>query len=278
MHRKLLNLLARNAKKGEFRAESGDQGNTIYVYDVIVASDEDAMWFGGVSAESFVKALRGMAGDVQLRINSPGGDVFGAKAMAQAMRDYSGKITAHVDGYAASAASHLVTNAAKAVMAPGSMLMIHKAWTIDIGNADDFTKTADLLNKIDATIAADYAASAERRGKDASDFVALMAAETWFTPEEAIAVGLADEQAEAGPKAKVDWDLSAYEHAPKPQANTGTLTINVDTAEIRAKIDEEVARIRDELGLKPPVAPVNDQIEERERPNAAADLLLRPAA
>jgi ATP-dependent Clp protease protease subunit len=48
-----------------------------------------------------------MTGDVELRINSPGGDVFGAKAMAQAMREYDGQVTAHVDGIAASARAHL---------------------------------------------------------------------------------------------------------------------------------------------------------------------------
>lgn len=261
MNRKLLNLLRANAKKGEFKAE----GNTIFVYDVIVASDEDAAWFGGVSAESFVKQLKGMTGDVEIRVNSPGGDVFGAKAMAQAMREHSGTITAHVDGYAASAASHLVTNAAKAVMAPGAMLMIHKAWTLDIGNADDFRKTADLLDKIDGTIAADYAASAERRGKDASDFVQLMAAETWFTPEEAIAAGLADELAEAGPKAKVEWDLSAYDHAPGNCA---------EIAELRAKLAELKAKL-----TGPDDQANQDQVNdiEPQRPNAS-DLLLRPAA
>jgi ATP-dependent Clp protease protease subunit len=53
MNRKLLALLAGNAKRGEFRAE----GNVIYLYDMIVAADADAEWFGGVSAESFVKTL-----------------------------------------------------------------------------------------------------------------------------------------------------------------------------------------------------------------------------
>jgi ATP-dependent Clp protease protease subunit len=135
--RKLLNLFARNAKKGEFKAE----GNTIFVYDVIVASEADAEWFGGVAADTFAKALKGMSGDVELRINSPGGDVFGAKAMAQAIRDYPGQVTAHVDGVAASAATFLTAVADKTIMAPGSLQMIHKAWTLAIGNSDDLTRS-----------------------------------------------------------------------------------------------------------------------------------------
>lgn len=216
MHnRKLLNLLAQNARKGQFRAE----GNTIWLYDMIVASDEEAAWFGGVSAESFVKELGKMSGDVALRINSPGGDVFGAKAMAQAIREYGGNVTAHVDGYAASAATFLTSVAHETLMAPGSMLMIHKAWTIAFGNADDFVSVAGLLEKIDGTIADEYAASAARRGKEGEDvsserFAELMSAETWFTAKEAIEAGLADEEAAETPKATIDWDLSAFEHAP----------------------------------------------------------------
>lgn len=262
MNRKLLNLLALNAKKGEFRAESSETGNTIYVYDVIVASDEDASWFGGVSAESFVKALAGMSGDVNIRINSPGGDVFGGKAMAAAIREYAGNITVHVDGYAASAASYVATSAKKTVVSPGSMMMIHKAWTIDLGNADDFRKTAGLLDKIDGTIAADYANSAERRGKSGQDFIELMAEETWFTAEEAIDAGLADELAEDGPKASIDWDLSAYERDPRAEeidalrAEVAALTLALAAVSATEKTDEI----------------------EPQRPDPRSDLLLRPAA
>lgn len=211
MHRnKLLNLLAANARKGEFRAE----GNTIYLYDVIVSSKAEAEWFGGVDAESFVHALRGMTGDVAVRINSPGGDVFGAKAMAQAIREYPGTVTAHVDGYAASAATFLTSAADKTVMAAGAMLMIHKAWSIAMGNSDDFMSTAALLDKIDGTIAETYAAAAEARGAEPQDFAALMAAETWLTGEEAISAGLADEVIVESVKAFAAWDLSVYDNAP----------------------------------------------------------------
>ena len=210
-HNKLLNLFRNNAKRGEFRAE----GNTIYLYDVIVSSKADAEWFGGVDAETFVQTIRGMTGDVSLRINSPGGDVFAARAMAQAIRDHQGTVTAFVDGYAASAASFVTSAADKTVMSQGSMIMIHKAWSLALGNADDFLAIAGLLEKIDGQIVETYTASATKRGKDAPDFEALMAEETWMTPQEAIDAGLADEvNDDSEPKAKAKWDLSAYEHAP----------------------------------------------------------------
>jgi ATP-dependent Clp protease protease subunit len=207
---RLLNLLASNAKRAQgVRA----QGNTIFLYGPIVGSELEAEWFGGVTPEAFIRELSAMTGPVALRINSPGGEVFAARAMAQHMREYGGEITAIVDGLCASAATFLAATAAKTVMAPGAMYMIHKAGTLGYGNADDMRSVADLLDKIDVAIAETYAA---KTGKRAADFGPLMAAETWYSDAEAVAAGLADEV--AGEAAKVEnatrWDLSAYEHPP----------------------------------------------------------------
>jgi ATP-dependent protease ClpP protease subunit len=251
---RLLNLLRNNAKRGEFRAE----GNTIYLYDVIVSSKEEAEWFGGVDAETFVQTVKGLKGDISLRINSPGGDVFAARAMAQAIREHDGKVTAHVDGYAASAASFVTSVADETVMGPGSMLMIHKAWSLALGNSEDMLATANLLEKIDGTIVETYDAAAKRRGMEPADFAELMAAETWLTGAEAIELGLADAIAEDAPKAKAEWDLSAYDNAPA-EAAVEPLIVN--------ELPEE------------PIVPAEEITEiEQRRPNFAADMLLRPAA
>lgn len=207
MKNKLRALLQANAKRGSFRAE----GNTIYIYDVIVADEFEAEWFGGVCPRAFIDALSGMNGDVAIRVNSPGGDVFAAVAITQAMREYSGTITVHVDGYAASAASVIAVASPKVVMAPGSFMMIHKAWTIALGNSDDFLATAELLEKVDGSIADSYAV---KSGGETTHFLDLMAAETWFTATEAVAAGLADEVAQDKPKALAKWDMSAFEAAP----------------------------------------------------------------
>jgi ATP-dependent protease ClpP protease subunit len=216
---RLANLLASNAAKGSFRAE----GNTIFIYDMIVGSDLEAEWFGGVSPGRFQAQLAAMTGPVALRINSPGGDVFGARAIVQAMREYPGEITAHVDGYAASAASLIAVGAGRLVMAEGSFLMIHKAWTLAMGNADEMLATAELLEKVDGTLADTYAA----KGKgDAAHYAALMTAETWFTPAEALAEGLADDVVQAPAKAaatsSTTWNLSAYQRPPAPVAIADT--------------------------------------------------------
>lgn len=251
MHRnRLLNLLAANRRRGEFRAEADQAGNVIYLYDSIVSSEADAEWWGGVSAEKFVQVLRGMSGDVSLRINCPGGDVFAARAMAQAIREYPGQVTAFVDGYAASAASFITSVAARVVMAEGSFLMIHKAWTIGMGNADDFAATAQLLAKIDTSIAATYETAAKRRGVGctAEEFATLMAAETWLTGQEAIDHGLADELAAEGPQADARWDLSAYVNAPVVAVVRPRADLSPDMGARQARLYDCIEGVAEELG------------------------------
>lgn len=197
-----------NKARGEFRAE----GDTLWLYDVIASDDEDADFWGGFSPRTFISALRGMSGPVTLRINSPGGSVFGAQAMVVAMREYEHPITARIDSLAASAASVIASEAAEVEMAPGAMFMIHKAWGMTVGNSDAMLAQAALLEKIDGQIAATYARRAEG---DAESFLALMAAETWFTAEEAVAIGLADRIMDGNKqRPKALWDLSAYAKAP----------------------------------------------------------------
>ena len=136
--------------------------------------------------------------------------------MAQAIREHPGKVTAYVDGVAASAASLLAVTAAETVMAPGSMMMIHEAWTIGLGNKGDFLATAALLEKIDASVVETYQAKA---GGEPEAWAAAMAAETWYTAAEAVAAGLADRVSEAkAPAAQAAWDLGVYDNAPAAEA------------------------------------------------------------
>lgn len=217
MRQSLNNLLRLNRGKGQFRADAGENGNTILLYDVIVSSDDDAAWLGGCSAENVMRALMGMTGRVQMHINSPGGDVFAGIAIAQAIRSYPDGVDVYVDGIAASIASIIAISGSTVTVAPGSFMMIHKAWTIMLGNADDLMREAALLEKIDENLADQYRA----RAGEATDWIAAMAAETWFTADEAVAAGLADSVAMPKPMPKsgenARWDLSAFAKAPAPE-------------------------------------------------------------
>jgi ATP-dependent Clp protease, protease subunit len=213
MRRNLINLLRANKQKGSFKAE----GNTIFLYDFIVSSEDEAYWYGGVSAEAFAKALAEMTGPVTVRLNSPGGDVFGGRAMAAAIRGYDNEVTVQIDGYAASAASTVAIAGDRVIASPDAMVMIHRAWTITMGNEEDHMSTATLLQKIDATIVDGYIAKA---GGERSDWQDLLNAETWFTASEAAEKGLIDEVLPTRldkSENRIKWDLSAYHQAPEKE-------------------------------------------------------------
>lgn len=217
MRNRLNKLLADNrqapVRRFEVVAKSADEAE-IFLYDAIVSDELDAEWMGGVAPQSFVKELRGItAGTIHLRINSPGGSVFAARAIETALREHPAKVIAHIDGVAASAATFVAMAADEVVMAPGALFMIHKAWAVAMGNADDLMESAALLEKVDGTLVKTYAARTKQDEAKISDW---MAAETWFTADEAVEAGFADSI--AGTEAKAAWDLSAYDHAPKAEA------------------------------------------------------------
>lgn len=242
MKHKLMQLLLDNASRlqnrtgaGEpvIRAETVDDGVHLYVYDVIDA------WYGA-SAAALVTALTGAAGKtVHLHINSPGGDVFEARAMSAALVAHDGKVVAHIDGVCASAATYLALAANEVRMVQGALFMIHNSWSMAFGNKSDLRSTADLLDKIDGQIAQDYAT---KTGKPVDDIAALMDAETWFTPEEALAAGFIDAidaNSKAGQNQAPAWDLSAFAHAPQPAAPK---TVHTPAPDDKALLDAQAAQ------------------------------------
>jgi ATP-dependent Clp protease protease subunit len=208
---RLLALITANRdrpKRREIENATGPEA-TVYLYDSIDS-------YFGVNAEAFIKDFNAITAPmIHLRINSPGGDVFDARAIATAIGQHASTVVAHVDGLAASAASYIAIAADQVEMAPGSFLMIHKAWTIAFGNSDDLLSTAALLEKIDGSLAADYA---KKTGQSSAQIEDWMSAETWFTAEEAVAEGFAGKVSEDTEAVENAWDLSVFAHAPKPKA------------------------------------------------------------
>lgn len=207
-------LLDNRVTPRRFEVQANAAEATVYLYDVIVSDTASAEFFGGIAPEPFIQALRAITAPViHLRINSPGGDVFAARAIEQALREHGSKIIAHVDGYAASAATLVVLAAAAVEMAPGAFFMIHNSWSMAFGNSQDMLDMAALLEKVDGTIAATYEA---RTGQPQTQIRDWMDATTWFTAEEAVAAGFAQRITEpAG--AQAAWNLTAYNNAPDPK-------------------------------------------------------------
>lgn len=132
------------------------------------------------------------AGDIDsihLRINSQGGDVFEGLAIYNLLSQHKAKVAVTIDGLAASAASFIAMAGDRISMAESAMFMIHNAWGFAVGNANDMTETAALLDKIDGMLARVYAA---RTRIKQSRLREMMDAETWLTGQEAKDQGFVD--------------------------------------------------------------------------------------
>lgn len=166
--------------------------NSIYLYGTI---GEDWWDENAVSAGEFVKQLNAFNGEpVHIFVNSSGGSAFDGSAIYSAITRYTGKVTAHIDGLAASAASFCILSADEVIVSPSAMMMIHNAWTYAAGNAIELREMADSLEKLDETITGIYT---RKTGMSAEEVAAMMRVETWMTAEEAIEMGFADTMGDA---------------------------------------------------------------------------------
>ena len=180
----------------------------LYIYDEI--------GYFGQTAKSMVDELRELdAAELDVHVNSPGGDIFDGLAIYQALRDHKAAVTIRVDGIAASIASVIAMAGDKVVMAPKASLMIHDGWSMAVGNAEEMRKTADLLDKQSQVIASVYA---DRSGQPADFWRAAMREETWYTAQEALDAGLVDEIEGQEKSTPEPFDLSVFAHAGRDSA------------------------------------------------------------
>lgn len=129
---------------------------------------------------------------LDIYINSGGGSVFDGSEIYAALREYSGQISIHVVGVAASAAS-VIACAGQSDIAPTAMLMVHNAAAYAEGDYHDMDKTSEILQKVNETVAAAYIA---KSGMSMESALALMDDETWLSAKDAVEHGLIDKIAE----------------------------------------------------------------------------------
>jgi ATP-dependent Clp protease protease subunit len=171
----------------------------------------DEIGFWGIQAKPFIQELQALDVEtIHLRINSPGGSVFDGIAIANALRQLEAKVITHVDALAASIASVIALAGDEVHMADNAFLMIHEAWTISIGNATQLRADAALLDKIGGSIIDAYV---KKTGASIDQVKAWMAAETWFSAQEAKDEGFID-AIEGQSDAEASFDLSVFNHAP----------------------------------------------------------------
>ena len=149
----------------------------------------------GITAQQFAAELKAL-GDlslISLRIHSPGGSIVDGTAIYNLLKHHPARVEAHIDGVAASMASVIAMAADIVFMPANAMMMVHRPWGIQGGEADDMRRYADLLEKLEGSMVAAYMAKTK---KSEADIKALLKAETWMDGREAVAAGFADQLTE----------------------------------------------------------------------------------
>ncbi len=177
--------------------------------DVIIY-DEIGFW--GITAKQFIDEVKDLAvTTINLHLNTPGGSVFDGTAIFNVLKNHQAKVIAHVDGLAASIGSFIAMAADEVQIASNAFMMIHDPIGVAIGGSEEMESMANLLDKMADTLASAYAV---KSGKSVEDIRELMAAETWFTGQEAVDTGIADVVTGAV-EAAANFDFSKFNHVPE---------------------------------------------------------------
>lgn len=192
-----------------YRMHARGARGEVYLYGPIGQS-----WFGdGVTAKQFAADLKALGGvtAIDLRINSEGGSVADAEAMYTHLIEHKARVTSHIDGLAASAASFVAMAGEEILIADSGFIMIHEARIQQYGTSDDFRRMADLLERATDRIADKYARRTKNSDKKIREW---MKDETWFVGKEAVDNGFADRVVENLKIAATVADPARYHNLP----------------------------------------------------------------
>jgi ATP-dependent protease ClpP protease subunit len=160
--------------------------------EIVLYADIGPAEWGMFDDATFAAKLKelGEVKAIDLRINSAGGSAFTGISIYNQLKRHPAKVQVHVDGLAASIASIIAMAGESIKMGEGARLMIHDASTITWGNEAEMQRTATLLGQLSNDLAEIYA---RRTGRPVAELRQAMRDETWYSAEEALAAGLADE-------------------------------------------------------------------------------------
>lgn len=185
--------------------------------------------------------------DIELEINSYGGDVFMGIDLMNTLRSHPGNVTATITGIAASAASVIVMGADKIRAYSNTQLMLHNAWTVAMGNSKELRKVADDLESINESVLASYT-----HRIDADQAKTLLDNESYLSASKAKDLGLVDEIVDGQPETV---DSTIFENKAKEFNNQITndqpepiLTEDM----VKSMIASVEEKLRNELKQKEP--------------------------
>jgi len=256
--------------------------------------DEIGLW--GVTAKDFITAIRDL-GDINLTIHSPGGDVGDGLKIYNAIKRHKGHVVATVDTWALSMGSVIALAADEVQIADNGAFMIHNPWTIGLGDASDFEKTASDMRKHESVLVNTYV---KETGLDEGEIRSMMDAETWLFAEEAVEKGFASRIVTATkaaaslkdfrseiprhfsnwPSASVrrpEQPKSAERNNPMPENNDKLLELQAKAKDAEAAVQ---AKDKELEGLKNQLKAAHEQVDkatENARTEASAIVALGKA-
>lgn len=192
----------------DVRNASNGEPAEVFIYDEIGRG----FFGGGVAPDDLIRAVKDLKlranEELNVRINSPGGDVFDGNTIYNYLRSIKQHVTVTVDGLAASAASIIAMAGDTIRMPENSFLMIHNPWMFAAGDSRVFRKAADDLDEIREGAIKTYLS---RSNVERDELVQMLDDETWLGADEAIAKGFADEMVEpVRAAALVQFHLNEY--------------------------------------------------------------------
>jgi ATP-dependent Clp protease protease subunit len=219
---------------------------TIYVYEAI---GED--WMGeGLTAKTFADDVSkiGNVKEINVRINSPGGNVWDARAMASTLRSHKAKKIVDIDGICASAATYLACVGDRVNIAADGVYMVHPPSGFSVGTANEMRKAADMLDVIQRGMVEIYT---NRTRKTSLEIETWINAETWMDAQQAVANGFADATTEAR-RMTAKADLSKYHDKKLPFTIPDQFKSKIQIVDNAAKAEsdalrEQLARNRQKL-------------------------------
>jgi len=189
-----------------------------YKIDAVSDDEADILLYDYIGwpfneAGEFIRALASLKqGKIIIRINSPGGDVWDASAIHNAIKAHPSKPITRIESLAASAASYVAVAGSEKQAYKNTMAMIHEPMTGIWGNQYELREVADILEQISGTMVDMYADNTNVGKRELKD---MMKVETWMNAKKMKEKGFIDTILEPGKGAKAQFDLSMFANAPE---------------------------------------------------------------
>lgn len=224
-----------------YAMETNDDVTDLYIFGDITSYEWDEK---DKSAYGIVKELQDITSDrINVHINSYGGEVAEGLAIYNTLKNSKAHVITYCDGFACSSASVVFMAGDERIMNSASLLMIHNAWTFGSGNAKEFRKQADDLDKISSSLINAYM---DKITIPEDELRELMDNESWMTADDAVEKGFADKVNESSETGIAASAMRSIRNKVLMESSTAA-SVTVNTDDIVDKVVDKLKPILDQI-------------------------------